>query len=108
MSKAYDLGWAENVFMAFRAAYPRALQVITYLLKINRNTVIMWISSDQQRWEKFKKITKRTEQWLKMHHFQNITEFTAQDLSTLNWALGQEFAFYDASKLDIENFQAHN
>lgn len=96
--KYYDLTWAENTFRSFIGQYARAWQLFRLTHRIPEGQIISWLSSDQERWERFKKIVKRIDRWHKMHKSMDPYEYGTQVLSTIYYTLAKEFDFYDEKR----------
>jgi len=96
--KVYSFIWAEKVYLEFVRAYRRATEIFYKTHRIHQGTVISWLSTNQEIWERFKKIIKLIEKWDKMHHFGTIADIPGHLLSTIYYALAKEFEFYDEKR----------
>lgn len=103
-SKSYSYKWAESIYNAFILSYGRATTIFKEMHGKTDYQLIHYVASDQQRWEKFKLITKRIQKWLNSHTFTENEKIPKLLLSSLYYALHMEFEFYDENgKFALDN-----
>lgn len=98
MSKSYSFQWAEAVYYGFYHTYVRATDIFKQMHRVSDYRLTHILATDQPRWEKFKKVVKRIDKWLKAHTFEDNEPLTTQMLRCLYVILAREFFFYDESR----------
>jgi hypothetical protein len=79
--KSYPWPWASTVFEAFRNRYTRATDFFQIIFGTHTYDLVKLLMENQVEWERFKKIVKDLEVFIRVRQMRTIEDFTKHLLS---------------------------